>query len=263
AKLRELADQAAGQIMECDFDGFADHLTQTRDTICGRGPIQLLLRILSMQGGAKGVRAAFDTSGHMTGDWTNSVTYQSIVLVRRPDKLDKPQRAELLRIARQTAAAHLNGKRPAAVDADKLPAALRADGACFVTLKNHGRLRGCIGNMRATGPLYKAVIRNAVEACRDPRFVPNPVTVKELEQINVEISHLTPMERIANTDEIIVGRHGLLIVSGSRRGVLLPQVAYEYGWTRGEFLSQVCRKANLPLDAWKRSGVEIYSFEAE
>ncbi len=262
-KLRELGNKAAAQIMECDFDGFVDHLAKTSDSICGRGPIQLLLRILSMRGGAKGVRAAFDTSGNMTGDWTNSVTYQSIVLVRRPDKLNKNERHELLRIARQTATAHLNGENPPEVDDDRLPAALRADGACFVTLENHGQLRGCIGNMVATGPLYESVIYNAVQACRDYRFVNNPVTVKELDQIDIEISYLTPMKQVKDTAEIIVGRHGLLITSGSRRGVLLPQVAYERGWTRKEFLAQTCRKAGLPLDAWKQSSTRIESFEAE
>ncbi|UCC28886.1 MAG: AmmeMemoRadiSam system protein A, partial [Phycisphaerales bacterium] len=140
---------------------------------------------------------------------------------------------------------------------------LRADGACFVTLQNHGRLRGCIGNMRADRPLYKAVIDNAVSACRDHRFVNNPVTAAELDQLDVEISYLTPMKRIQNTDEIIVGRHGLLMAVGPRRGVLLPQVAYERGWTRQEFLAQTCRKAGLPPDAWKRPEAEIYSFEAE
>ena len=102
-----------------------------------------------------------------------------------------------------------------------------------------------------------------MSACRDSRFVYNPVKADELEELDIEISYLTPMKRVKETDEIVVGRHGLLMSMGGRRGVLLPQVAYERGWTREEFLGQTCRKAGLPLDAWKRAEAEIYSFEAE
>ena len=263
AKIGELAGQAANSINACDYDGFVAHLAKTQDTICGRGPIRLLLRILSMQGGAQGVRAAFDTSGQMTGDWSNSVTYQSFVFTRRPGTLSEQERTELLRIARQTITAFLNGEEQAKVDAAKLPAALRADGGCFVTLENHGRLRGCIGNTTASGPLYEAVVRNAISACRDRRFVNNPVTAEELGDLHIEISYLTPMRKIESPGEIVVGRHGLLISLLGQRGILLPQVAYERGWTREEFLAQTCRKAGLPLDAWKRALAQVYSFEAE
>jgi len=262
-KLRELGDQAAAPLLKCDYDGFVDHLAQTGDTICGRGLVTLLLRILSMRAGATGVRAAFDTSGRMTNDWNNSVTYQSIVFTPPQGTMDMPQRNRLLTLARETVTAYMNGKKLPEIDSGTLSPMLRADGACFVTLQNHGRLRGCIGNMRADKPLYEAVIGNAVSACRDHRFVDNPVTAAELDQLDVEISYLTPMKRIQSTDEIIVGRHGLLITLGPRQGVLLPQVAYERGWTREEFLAQTCRKAGLPLDAWKRPEAEIYSFEAE
>jgi AmmeMemoRadiSam system protein B/AmmeMemoRadiSam system protein A len=263
AKIGELAAQAAIPIGACDYDGFVAHLAATQDTICGRGPIRLLLRTLSMQGGARGVRAAWDTSGGMTGDWSSSVTYQSFVFTRRPGTLSKPERAELLRIARQTVTAFLNRGEPPRVDAGKLPAALRAEGGCFVTLENHGQLRGCIGNMTASGPLYEAVVRNAVSACQDRRFVANPVTADELDDLHIEISYLTPMRRVEGKDEIIVGRHGLLVSLMTQRGVLLPQVAYERGWTREEFLAQTCRKAGLPPDAWKRALAQVYSFEAE
>ena len=258
-----LAAQAAAPILKCDFDGFLNHLTKTQDTICGRKPISLLLRILSMQGGAQGVRAAFDTSGNITGDWTNSVTYQSFVFTRRPGTLDEQNRDKLLSLARQTVAAYLNSQDPSSVDVSKLPEALRAQGACFVTLENHEQLRGCIGNMTAIEPLYENVIHNAIAACRDHRFVHDPVTARELDELHIEISYLTPLKRVTNPDEIIVGPHGLVIERSRRRGVLLPQVAARYGWTREEFLAQTCRKAGLPLDAWKQADTKIYSFEAE
>jgi AmmeMemoRadiSam system protein B/AmmeMemoRadiSam system protein A len=284
AELKELADKAAAPIQKCDFDGFAGHLDKTGDTICGRGPIKLLLRILSMLGRADGLRTGVEFFGRISGDWSRSVTYQSIVftrrtgtaespqrkeaqesilLPRRSSTLDSSERKELLKLARQTVTAYLEGKKLPDVDASKLSPKLTADGACFVTLQNHGQLRGCIGNMEAMGPLYEAVIRNAVSACRDHRFVQNPVTSKELSEIDIEISYLTPMKRVADVNEIIVGRHGLLIAMGPRRGVLLPQVAYERGWTRDEFLTQTCRKAGLPLTSWKEPEAQIFSFEAE
>ena len=262
-KLTELAGQAAAPLLRCDYDGFVAHLAKTQDTICGRGPISLLLRLLSMGAGAQGVRAAFDTSGHLTGDWTNSVTYQSFVFTRRSGTLGKDERAELLRLARQTVTAFLSGAATPKPDTDKLPEKLRGDGACFVTLENHGELRGCIGNMIAEGPLYLAVMRNAVSACRDFRFVDDPVTAKEVDRLHIEISYLTPLKRVTNPEEIVVGQHGLLITLGSQRGVLLPQVAYERGWSREEFLAQTCHKAGLPPDAWKRPEAQIDSFEAE
>jgi MEMO1 family protein len=262
-RLTELADQAAAPLLACDFDGFSEHVSKTHDTICGRGPILLLLRVLSMKGGAQGVRTAFDTSGHLTGDYTNSVTYQSFVFTPRPPLFAEPLRRQLLQLARQTITAYLTGKQPPAVDKNKLPAPLREDGACFVTLQNHGELRGCIGNTEARDALYTAVVRNAVYACQDPRFTSNRVTASELGQIRIEISRLTPMKRIKDTGEVIIGRHGLLISLNGQRGLLLPQVAYERGWTRDEFLKQVCHKAGLSPDSWKRPEAELYSFEAE
>ena len=262
-KISELADQAAAPILRCDFDGFVDHLEKTQDTICGRGPVSLLLRTLSMHAGATAVRTAYDTSGKLTGDWTNSVTYQSFVFTRRGGTLGQAEREALLKLARQTVTAHLNGDPVPDVKADSLPEMVRADGACFVTLQNHGRLRGCIGNMMATGPLFKSVIQNAVSACQDRRFVHQPVTAAELDEIDIEISYLTPMKQVEDPDKIVVGQHGLLISLGYNRGVLLPQVAYERGWTREEFLEQTCRKAGLPLSAWKKPDAEIHCFEAE
>lgn len=262
-RLRELADSAAAPIQQCDFDGFQAHLGKTGDTICGRNPILLLTRILSMQGGAEAVRTGMDMSGNMVGDWSNSVTYQAFVFTRRPGKLNQQERADLLTLARETVKEFLGSKKPPKIEAEKLPAAVREKGACFVTLENHGELRGCIGNMEADGPLNEAVIRNATLACQDSRFVMNPVTAKELDQLHVEISYLTPMRKIKDPGEIVVGRHGLYIILGFNRGVLLPQVAYERGWTRNEFLSQTCRKAGLQPDDWKKPNAEIYVFEAE
>lgn len=261
--LQALADQAFQPLSQGDFDGFVEHIEKTKDTICGYGPILLMLRILSMKGGAVGLRAAVDTSGRMLNDWVNSVTYQSIVFVPRPNNLSHENRVALLGLARQTLDAHVNGKETIELDPSALPAELRTEGASFVTLKNKGELRGCIGNMVAHGPLWQSVVRNAVAACRDYRFQANPITRKELPRIEVEVSYLTPLEEISGPGEVVVGRDGLLIEWGRKSGVLLPQVAYELGWTREEFLKQVCRKAGLSTSTWKRDDAVLYTFQAE
>jgi AmmeMemoRadiSam system protein B/AmmeMemoRadiSam system protein A len=263
AKLQELADKAYAPLANADFDGFVQHLEATDDTICGRGPILLLLRTLSMQGGAKGIRAAVDTSGRMLDDWANSVTYQSIVFVPRPNKLDPLERAMLLRLARQTVTAQVSGQDGIHLNEDEIPTSLKSEGASFVTLKNQGELRGCIGNMTANGPLWKSVVQNSVMACQDYRFARNPVTTDELDEIELEVSYLTPLKRISGPDEIVVGRDGLLLRHGRQSGVLLPQVAYERGWTREEFLEALCMKAGVHRGTWKRKDAVLYSFEAE
>jgi AmmeMemoRadiSam system protein A len=137
---------------------------------------------------------------------------------------------------------------------------LNSDGAVFVTLHKNGSLRGCIGHVHPVMPLFRSVMENAVAASsRDPRFP--PVTKEELSDISVEISVLSPLRKLKATDDIEIGRHGLLIRKGGRQGLLLPQVAVEYGWDREAFLKNLSLKAGLPGDEWKTS--DIYSFTAE
>jgi AmmeMemoRadiSam system protein A len=141
------------------------------------------------------------------------------------------------------------------------PALLEERGA-FVTLKREGQLRGCLGYVEGIMPLIEAVAENAgAAALRDPRFP--EVRPEELPQIKLEVSALTPLVLVENTDDIEVGSHGLMVCLGPNRGLLLPQVPEEYGWEREEFLSQTCRKAGLPAGAWKGPTTDIYSFEAE
>lgn len=171
---------------------------------------------------------------------------------------DASERETLLRIAREAIAARL-ANRPYSIP-DVPPALLRPGGA-FVTLHRSGDLRGCIGRIDAPDPLAEVVAECAVSAAiRDPRFP--PVTRDELPLLQLEISILTPLEPVGDVSEIDVGRHGLVLRQGFHSGLLLPQVATEWGWDRDTFLAQTCRKAGLPADAWRR-GAEIFKFEAE
>lgn len=138
---------------------------------------------------------------------------------------------------------------------------LRQHCGAFVTLTERGELRGCIGHLRSEQELYLTIQQMAVAAAtEDPRF--RPVSARELELVHIEISVLSPMIKVADVQEIQIGRDGLYIVSGFQSGVLLPQVATEWGWDRNEFLEQVCRKAGLPRNAWK-TGSTLYRFSAQ
>ena len=131
----------------------------------------------------------------------------------------------------------------------------------FVTLHINGNLRGCIGNIVSETPLWKTVRNMAVEsALRDPRFY--PLTPQELDRVDIEISVLSPLKKIEDPEEIEVGKHGLFIRKGFYQGLLLPQVATEYGWDRTQFLEQTCYKAGLNKNCYRESGTEIYIFSA-
>ena len=127
----------------------------------------------------------------------------------------------------------------------------------------HGELRGCLGTLQCTGGLADDVARCAADAASaDPRFA--PVSPAELEGLSIDISVLGPLEPIdpRTPDSIVIGRHGLVVEQGRRRGLLLPQVAPEWGWTTDQFLAQTCLKAGLSRDAWQR-GASVFRFEAD
>ena len=154
----------------------------------------------------------------------------------------------LLTFARGAIVAHVTGS--ATPEVPDCPAAGHRSGA-VVTIHKRGELRGCIGHIEADEPLGLIVARCAVHACSaDPRFP--AVTVHELAHVEIELSLLGPLEPVGAVEEIEVGRHGLVIEDGWHRGLLLPQVAIEWGWDREVFLAQTCRKAGLSSGAWKQ-----------
>jgi len=172
--------------------------------------------------------------------------------------LDGPQRNLLLGIARRALEAYLGTGRIPPEDGTR--GKLAAPGAAFVTLTKYGRLRGCIGYTEAVAPLFKVVQECAVAAAtEDPRFP--PVSPGELPSLRVEVSVLTPLAPIL-PEEVEIGRHGLMVSQGGRRGLLLPQVPVEWGWDRETFLDQACVKAGLPPSAW-RHGATLQAFTAE
>jgi AmmeMemoRadiSam system protein A len=173
--------------------------------------------------------------------------------------LSEEQRETLLRVAREAveAAASRLPYEPEADDPE-----LQEPGAAFVTLKKSGQLRGCIGAVEACEPMIESVARMArAAAIEDPRFP--PVRPEEVATLTVDISLLSPSKRVTDAMQIEVGRHGLIIEQGANRGLLLPQVATEWGWDREEFLDHTCVKAGLPKGSWRGGACKLYAFEAE
>jgi AmmeMemoRadiSam system protein A len=174
--------------------------------------------------------------------------------------LAESDRKELLRLSRATLESYLfSGAVP---EYHTSREDLLARAGAFVSLHIGKELRGCVGQIVPDRELFRIVQHCAVSAAaEDTRF--NPVSPDELDKLTIEISVLTPLRRIRRVEEIEVGKHGIYIISGSHRGLLLPQVATEYSWDRDTFLSQTCRKAGAPEDAWKDPSTLINVFEAQ
>lgn len=169
------------------------------------------------------------------------------------------QKSTLLALAKRSIVAQVTGRR----EAQPLDIELPESAGVFVTIKRRGRLRGCLGTLQCSRGLAGEVARCAADAAsRDPRFP--PVSSDEIPELSIEVSVLTPLEEIDPADPaaIAIGRHGLVAEQGIRRGLLLPQVATEWGWTAEQFLRQTCVKAGLHGDAWQ-NGARIYRFDAE
>jgi AmmeMemoRadiSam system protein A len=170
---------------------------------------------------------------------------------------DKERLLEIARLAIERAV-----KGQDASDVDVPPGILGEDRGAFVTINKRGQLRGCIGYIEAVKPLYQTVREMAeAAALHDPRFP--SVTADELDELEIEISVLTPLKRVDDVSEIEVGLHGIYIRRGYASGLLLPQVATDYGWDRETFLQHTCMKAGLPTDAWQKKETEIYIFSAD
>ncbi len=181
-----------------------------------------------------------------------------------PDELlSKKERQILIKIARDTLSLYVNTRALPQLTQYPVTPQLQKQCGVFVTLKNKktNERRGCIGYIAGAKPLREAVRDCTVEsATRDARFP--PLHAGEEQTVTIEISVLTPPEKISSINQIQVGKHGLIIKKGMHHGVLLPQVPVEWGWNRDQFLQAICQKAGLPEDAWQQ-GAELYIFTAQ
>ncbi|NLS94559.1 MAG: AmmeMemoRadiSam system protein B [Planctomycetaceae bacterium] len=271
-RLKELDGGAIEKICNKDPDGLVDYLDTTGATICGRCAIGVLLSMLPDD--AVVHKLHYDTSGAMLGDFSSSVSYCAFAVTGKWPKgervaaatdaagLPEADRARLLRLARTTLTYVLEKKdlpTPEQLGIEVTPAMQQVFGA-FVTLHENGELRGCIGEIVPSRPVYRAVMAQAVNAgLNDHRFP--PVELPELEEIDFEISALTPAHRVASASEIVLGTHGIVLEKAGHAAVFLPQVAPEQGWDLETTLTHLAQKAGLPGDAWKE-GASFEVFEA-
>jgi AmmeMemoRadiSam system protein B/AmmeMemoRadiSam system protein A len=272
------AEQMDHQILKMIEDW--DYLSLSQNTErdiwkgpCGGGPIVAAMIAAERLGAHRAQILKYANSGDVTGDKSRVVGYGAVALVAEKEKENKKhgrksaefsltpaEKQELLKIARNSVESAVRDKKLYAPPADE-PEALRNARGAFVTLKEHGDLRGCIGYMSPVKPLAETVRDVAAYAAlEDRRF--RPVSESELGLLEYEISVLSPLRKVEDINQIHVGQHGLLIRKGEYEGVLLPQVPTEEGWNRDTFLEQVCVKAGLPEQAWKDEDADLFMFSA-
>ncbi len=228
--------------------------------MCGGGPV--VATLLYGKDKASVEILHYADSSKVSQDESSVVGYLAAALVAKDTSqefhLSEPEKKELLQLAYSTIDLYVRENKVP----EYFPQSANLSKKCgaFVTINEKGKLRGCIGFIEPVLPLHQAVIQASIyAACRDTRFL--PVTSDELDDLEVEISVLTPLRKILNPQTVMPGKHGLVIAKDGKRGLLLPQVAIEHNWTRETFLERTCIKAGLPKNAW-RSGADIYVFEA-
>jgi AmmeMemoRadiSam system protein B/AmmeMemoRadiSam system protein A len=261
-KANRVDSETIALIQDLDTDEIIRKMGRNENIMCGGGPVSSVLLFAKKLGNARVELLKYMDSSHAGGPESRVVGYAAAAVYadkpEPPFALDKEEKRELLRIAQSALKMYVlkNQVYNSLTDNPKL---ISKKGA-FVTLKKKGQLRGCIGFIEPVLPLNQTIVQAAIYAAsRDVRF--KPVHSSELKDIEVEISVLTPLRKIDNPKEVEVGKHGLVIAKGDRKGLLLPQVPVENRWSRQTFLEQTCYKAGLPRDAW-RSGASIYVFEA-
>jgi AmmeMemoRadiSam system protein B/AmmeMemoRadiSam system protein A len=254
---------------EWDYLSMSRNFDQQVWEACGGGPI-IAAMIAAERLGANEARVLkYANSGDVTADRTRVVGYGAAVLVKsaKPAAAVEPhfsltdaEKEELLALARKSVEVAVTERRIYNYPGTKLEALLQERGA-FVTLKEKGELRGCIGYVAAMKPLALTV-RDvaALAAVKDSRF--KPVTPAELPKLEYEVSVLSPLRRVMDVKRIRVGVDGLVVRRGDSEGLLLPQVPVEQHWDRLTFLEQACEKAGLPADAWRDPDTDIFSFTA-
>ena len=286
-RLASVDDGSVRQISALSRKGILAHAEVTGSTICGLRPIALLLELLSVLGGAKAHVLCRYTSGDVTSDWTNTVTYIDMAFTGKwPDEskvagaknagesifpLSSEEKDTLIRLARASLEASVRkGAFDEAVKARFAQSeSLARKAGAFITLKcklgDDGRcsargedLRGCIGTIEPLDSVFDTVARRAASAALEDSRFPHRVSVDELPFIAIEISVLTPPRNVRGPEDIVIGRHGIILSSGYRRATFLPPVAPEQGWNRETTLRHLARKAGLSEDAWKSATYQVY-----
>jgi len=270
---RKLDGEFISKLEAFDAAGLMRSIGTGKTEACGGGPSAVAMMAAAGLGGTGCTVLHYTNSGEVSGDRGSVVGYVSAVItgIRGSgspsihegsigDDVDRDTRIFLLRYARSVICEEL-GIETDEIEIPDSPLLKEKRGG-FVTLKKNGRLRGCIGYIEAVKPLLDTIGEMALAAAfKDHRF--DPVRRNEVDGLSIEISVLSPVRETKDPSEIEVGRHGIIISGGGRRGLLLPQVAVEYGWDRDTFLDQTCVKAGLAPGAWRDASTTIEIFSAE
>jgi AmmeMemoRadiSam system protein B/AmmeMemoRadiSam system protein A len=279
--LVRLARATAERAAAGDVRGFWNQVEVSGDSVCGVRAVAVLPELVARAFDGRGKLLDVTTSGHVSGTWDQAVTYVAVAFEGswRPYReapedpalgtLTHDQGEQLLELARATLRSHLVHDESLAAWFARYPVEgqLRGHAGAFVTLnnrgekaKNEGRLRACMGVIEAVEPAVDAVMSSAVTAAHDPRFP--RLTAPELDQVDLEVSVLSPPGPVPGPEAIRVGTHGVILHKSGRSAVFLPQVAPEQGWGIEETLTHLAMKAGLSPDAW-REGAEYLVFEAQ
>ncbi len=264
-RLREIDEAAIDAAGTLCADAFLAELHASGSTVCGREPISLLLETLRLAGQNEEIFQTtldYQTSGDITEDYTHSVSYAALgYFPYHAFDLGLEDQRLLVASARATLASYLKtGERRAVRPEGGSPALERRAGA-FVTLRSQGELRGCVGRKASPEPLSVAIPSLTLAAAlEDTRFMAVRPGEKDLD---MEISLLTPMKRIATPEEFRVNEHGALLEAGPNHGLLLPQVATERNWTSLQFLEALLRKAGARRDAYRDPSTRLSVFRAQ
>jgi AmmeMemoRadiSam system protein B/AmmeMemoRadiSam system protein A len=261
-----------------DYRGLYDDAAKGKCMACGSGPIIATMIAAEGLGADQSKVLHYANSYDVTGDESYVVGYMAAAFSRsgspakgKSEKTEKEKvgidmglsdkdKEILKEMARKSIECSVKGEPLPEFKVES--EILKEHRGAFVTIEKHGSLRGCIGFIEAVKPLHITIKEMAqAAALKDPRFP--PVTPEELGDLEVEISVLTPLRRIEDINEIEIGKHGIYMKSGYYSGLLLPQVATDYGWDRLTFLKQTCHKAGMDADCWKRKETEIYLFSAD
>jgi AmmeMemoRadiSam system protein A/AmmeMemoRadiSam system protein B len=263
ARLRDLDRECIHAAGSLDASLFLDRLRESGATVCGAGPIALLLdTVRALDGSVYQAQLDYETSGDVTGDFDPCVSYAALGYYRPASFHLTPGDGEALleSVGRTLNALRQTGRR------DSIPAeggspALQAHRSAFVSLHRSAELLGCVGNLHGRESLARDVADLALNAALDDsRFTP---ATNGAGRIDIEISVLTPLRAIRSTADFEVGRHGALLELGGSSGLLLPQIADGRNWTAAQFIQAVCRKAGVRRDGWRDPKARLYTFEAQ
>jgi AmmeMemoRadiSam system protein B/AmmeMemoRadiSam system protein A len=256
-------------IEEWDYLSMARNFESRIWEACGGGPIVAAMIASERLGASQAKVLKYANSGDTAGDKTRVVGYGAAAFFKAPARagsgeapfsLSQRDKDELLRIARKSVESSVRDRKQFEYSPVGFEALAQERGA-FVTLKERGQLRGCIGYVAPIKPLC-ITVRDvaAFAALRDTRF--RPVSAAELGALEYEISVLSPLRRVLDIKEIRVGQHGLVMKRGETEGLLLPQVPVEEKWDRATFLEQTCLKAGMSRNCWQSDDTDIFRFTA-